>query len=51
VSHRAEAAEAAARMRDEALEGFRSALGEDHPGTVAAREWQRVDQDIAPFTI
>jgi tetratricopeptide (TPR) repeat protein len=49
VSHRARDAGAAARERDEALHGLLAKLGSGHPSTEAAREWKRIDQDIAPF--
>ena len=49
VSHRDSEPGAAARERDAALQGMSAKLGPTHPSTVAAREWRRIDQDIAPF--
>ncbi|MEU8821115.1 FxSxx-COOH system tetratricopeptide repeat protein [Actinoplanes sp. NPDC048796] len=51
VSHREADPGTANRNRDEALKTFDAALGSNHPRTIAAREWQRVDQDIAPFPV
>lgn len=51
VSHRSEDEDAATRKQGEALEGFRAAFGDDHPYTQAAREWRRLDLDIAPIPI
>ncbi|MFI5933654.1 FxSxx-COOH system tetratricopeptide repeat protein [Actinoplanes sp. NPDC051494] len=41
----------AARMREEALATLVETFGSDHISTRAARDGQRVDQDIAPFSI
>lgn len=51
ISHRSAEPDAAVRFRDEAVDLLTSTLGARHSNTVAAAEWQRIDQDIYPFAI
>ncbi|GAA0535419.1 hypothetical protein GCM10010172_15790 [Paractinoplanes ferrugineus] len=51
ISHREIDQSAASRRRDEALMMLEDKLGAHHQRTAAARDWQRIDQDIAPFSI
>ncbi|GAA3961248.1 FxSxx-COOH system tetratricopeptide repeat protein [Actinoplanes auranticolor] len=51
VSHRPDDPDAAGRTRDEAVKKLDEILGAHHPSTIAAVEWHRIDQDIAPFAI
>ncbi|MGW4651141.1 FxSxx-COOH system tetratricopeptide repeat protein [Kitasatospora sp. NPDC004289] len=38
--------ERAVRLREEALAGLARVLGEEHPGTVACREWRWISRDL-----
>lgn len=51
VSHRTDEPGAANRRRDEALRMMERELGAQHHHTIAAGNWERIDQDIAPFPI
>ncbi|MEU4243731.1 FxSxx-COOH system tetratricopeptide repeat protein [Actinoplanes sp. NPDC026619] len=51
VSHRGIDPDTATRRRDEALRMLEETLGQHHHCTAAARDWQRIDQDIAPFQV
>jgi Mrp family chromosome partitioning ATPase/tetratricopeptide (TPR) repeat protein len=51
ISHRGTDPDSASRTRDEALKTLEDTLGAHHYRTIAAAEWQRIDQDIAPFAI
>ncbi|GGK72226.1 FxSxx-COOH system tetratricopeptide repeat protein [Mangrovihabitans endophyticus] len=51
ISHRESDPEDAAETRGNALEMLATGLGPHHPSTAAARDWQRIDQDVAPFAV
>lgn len=49
VSHRSEEPEQAEALRADVLQRLQSILGDEHPYTVAASEWRRIDVDIEPL--
>jgi hypothetical protein len=49
VSQRAEAPDAAEKLRDDALVSLRGSLGDRHPYAAAAENWRRIDVDIQPL--
>nr|MDT0659630.1 FxSxx-COOH system tetratricopeptide repeat protein [Micromonospora sp. DSM 115978] len=51
ISHRTEEPERAEELLAEAVRGFQSALGDEHRDTRAAREFIRIDVDVAPLPL